>query len=143
MYIMLIGLAISGWFSTHTLIPLMPEMIEAVSHKYRKNQEELNDMLSAIFNTGFGTGEVLGPLLAPILVEQFGFKMTCEIISFFTLGFAVIYFIFGDGITVFKNFNKPLLDVDDSKSQSPFILKNYPTKQDLEEPLISENKKET
>lgn len=50
------GLVVLGACYAFTVIPIMPEMIEATGSKYNGKESELNDRMSSIFHTSVGTG---------------------------------------------------------------------------------------
>ena len=51
-----LGLVVLGACYAFTVIPIMPEMIEAAGPQYNGRESELNDRLSSIFNTSVGSG---------------------------------------------------------------------------------------
>ena len=61
-----------------------------------KNNEELNDLWSALFNTFFALGEIIGPLIGNELYAGYGFETTCTTFGISFIVFGIIYFLVWD-----------------------------------------------
>ena len=58
---MIIGLGLIGTAAAFTIIPVIPEMLDAVEGQYESQKTEVSDNFSAIFNIAGGLGQVVGP----------------------------------------------------------------------------------
>ena len=67
-----IALFIGGVSSAHTIIPTLPEMLEAGRNELNYPEEVLNDFGAGLFNMNFAIGEVLGPLIGNQLYVDYG-----------------------------------------------------------------------
>jgi len=73
--LILTGLCVLGLGGGMTIIPVLPEMIEAISAdgEVDVDEFELNETISGIFIAAQGLGETLGPIMGSQLVERYGF----------------------------------------------------------------------
>mmetsp|Transcript_34872 Transcript_34872/g.34536 ORF Transcript_34872/g.34536 Transcript_34872/m.34536 type:complete len:140 (+) Transcript_34872:986-1405(+) len=96
--LLLIGLFmfLGGITSAHTIIPTLPEIIEAGKNELNYPAEVLNDLSSGLFNMFFAFGEILGPLIGNHLYVEKGMAKTCEIIGISVITFSIIYFLVCD-----------------------------------------------
>ncbi len=53
---MAVGQALHGIVDPFLLVPSLPEMLESVIEKYPDQENTINDLSSAIFNTFLGIG---------------------------------------------------------------------------------------
>lgn len=79
-----------------------------------KNNEELNDLCSGLFNTFFALGEIIGPLVGNELYAEYGFETTCTTFGVTFIAFGLIYFLVWDRCfrsqeKIIININKELL----------------------------------
>ena len=74
-------------------IPLMPEFIEAVQEKEGiKENAELNDKASGMFNMSYGIGCLVGPILGGFFNDMWGFRSTCDIMAGSAFVMSIVYF---------------------------------------------------
>lgn len=66
-FIFAISLFLGGVTSAHTIIPTLPEILEAGRVELGYPVEVLNDFSSGIFNMSFAFGEILGPFIGNLL----------------------------------------------------------------------------
>lgn len=90
---MIIALCILGVGAAFTIIPIIPEMLDAVQGKYPGQDTELSDNFSAIFNISGGIGQVVGPSCSGALNDSLGFNLTFDIIGSTVLLFNIIYIL--------------------------------------------------
>ena len=65
---MTIGLCLAGFFMSSTVIPLMPEMLQASRKAFPEcDKERASSLLSGIYNAAFGVGQAVGPVLGSLL----------------------------------------------------------------------------
>jgi MFS family permease len=114
-HLMLIGLMLMGCAITFCLIPALPEMIRSVENDFDNSKGEVNDVASGVFNTALGVGQVSGPLMGSFLTHKFGFRNTTDFLSLYALGFWVVYFIFGNGVSALRNIFKSNKELDQEK----------------------------
>lgn len=87
---------LGGVTSAHTIIPTLPEIIEAGRNELNYPAEVLNDLSSGLFNMFFAFGEIFGPLIGNHLYVEQGMTKTCEIIGIGVITFSIIYFLVCD-----------------------------------------------
>lgn len=92
--LMSIGLVILGLGAAFTIIPIIPEMLDAVEGKYLESRSEVSDKFSGIFNIAGGFGQIVGPSVAGALEDKVGFNMTFDIIGLMVLSYVLIYMLF-------------------------------------------------
>jgi hypothetical protein len=69
------GLALLGFGCGMIIIPIMPDMIEAVEEKHPEiEQNQLHNNISGLFIAFQGIGETSGPILGSVLEANFGFR---------------------------------------------------------------------
>eukprot|EP00347_Sterkiella_histriomuscorum_P019495 403341410 len=108
-----VGQALHGIVDPFILVPSLPEMINSVADKYPYNETQVNDLSSAIFNCFLGIGQISGPLFGSIMTEYFNFRLTSDYVAVICLAFALIYFVFGQGYSAFRdsewtNYGEPI-----------------------------------
>lgn len=67
---------LGGITSAHTIIPTLPEILEAGRTEIHYPNEVLNDLSSGLFNMSFAFGEILGPLIGNYLYVRAGMAAT-------------------------------------------------------------------
>ena len=73
-------------------------MIESVINEYPEDcEQQLNDLISGMFNMFLGIGQILGPLIGSNLCTMFGFRIMCDIVALICLTFAILYYMICDG----------------------------------------------
>ena len=80
-----------GVTSAHTMIPTLPEILDAGKKELHYPVEILNDLSSGLFNMFFAFGEILGPLIGNELYVKVGMVRTCEYIGTGIILFALLY----------------------------------------------------
>ena len=71
---MLTGLAILGMGIACTIVPIIPEMLDAIEHK-----DAANDKVSAIFSVSGGLGQIVSPLLSGYLYDKMSFNSSLDV----------------------------------------------------------------
>lgn len=94
--IVALAMFFGGITSAHTIIPTLPEILEAGNEELQYPVEVLNDFSAGLFNMSFAFGEIFGPLVGNYLFVTKGMYATCDIIGFSVMAFAVVYFIVCD-----------------------------------------------
>lgn len=96
----LAGIGCLGFSVAFLFVPLLPEIIAAVSEKEGlENSPFLSDKASGIYNSAYGIGNCLAPILGGAISSSYpnakiGFRMCCDIMAFSSLAFFVIYILF-------------------------------------------------
>lgn len=86
-------MVVSGLTSAHTLIPAMPEVIQAGRKELGYPEEVLNNFAAGLFNMNFAIGEAAGPLIGNALYVEMGMEATSNMFGGFILGFTTLYFV--------------------------------------------------
>ena len=50
-------------------------------------------MGSSVFNTSYAIGCLIAPIMGGLFNDLYGFRYTCDIMAFSSLGLALIYFV--------------------------------------------------
>lgn len=95
-------------------VPLLPELIEAIEDATGQKDERINDMASGLFHASCSLGSTIGPVIGAVLFQHTGFRWTCEILSFVSLFFGIVYFV-GTFVLV----EKPISKVTDFSKVPP------------------------
>uniref|UniRef100_A0A7S3NA97 Major facilitator superfamily (MFS) profile domain-containing protein n=1 Tax=Euplotes harpa TaxID=151035 RepID=A0A7S3NA97_9SPIT len=90
---MVFGLVVLGTGAAFTVIPVIPEMLNAVGDQYAEHQSEVSDNFSGIFNVAGGFGQIIGPTIAGLLKDEVGFNYTFDILTITVLIFNIIYIL--------------------------------------------------
>jgi MFS family permease len=96
----LAGIGCLGFSVAFLFVPLLPEIVAAVSEKEGlENSPFLSDKASGIYNSAYGIGNCLAPILGGAISSSYpdkitGFRMCCDIMGFCSLGFCGIYILF-------------------------------------------------
>ena len=80
-----------------------------------------NNLNSGIFNACLGIGQILGPLFGATVYAKLNFRLTQDIMALICITFSILYFIFAEGRSGFRNTFKKR----DSETQ---IQSKLPTK---------------
>jgi len=96
-----IGQAFAGVTTAFLLIPGLPEMIESSMTVFPGQENKVNNLSAGIFNSFLGFGQVLAPAYGSVMVEQVGFRITCDVVAIIFIAFGLSYFIMGDGYEAF------------------------------------------
>lgn len=78
---MITGLCILGSGAAFTVIPVIPEMLNAIDGQYPDHKAEISDNFSGIFNVAGGFGQIIGPTIAGLLKGEVGFNYTFDILN--------------------------------------------------------------
>ena len=108
LFLMGLGQALVGIFSSILIVPGLPEMIESALIEHPNQENEVNNLSSGIFNAALGIGQILAPTYGSIASTALGFRLTTDIVSIVCLFFGVIYFILGNGLQAFVDTHKNL-----------------------------------
>lgn len=92
--LILIGNNLLGLSLSFIFVPLLSEVVDAVKEKegLEEESEQLNDLASGFFNTSYAIGCLLAPILGGVLDDLIGYRYTCDIFAFLSIGYAAIYF---------------------------------------------------
>ena len=93
LFIVAVFMFLGGITSAHTIIPTLPEILEAGRTEIKYPAEVLNDFSAGLFNMSFAFGEILGPLIGNYLYVNKGMYFTCYTIVFGVIIFALIYYL--------------------------------------------------
>jgi len=98
--IVLVGLTFLGFGVAGCCVPVVPEMVSAIneeeSKKYggeAKQNSQVNDKVSALYNMGFAVGAVLGPPIGGAIGDARGFSYTSDIFAMIAFAFAGVYLL--------------------------------------------------
>lgn len=97
----LAGIGFLGLSVAFLFVPLLPEIISAVSEKEGLEASPfLCDKASGIYNSAYGIGNCLAPIIGGIISGSYldpieGFRATCDIMAISSFAFCFIYFLFG------------------------------------------------
>jgi len=91
-----IALLFGGLSSAHTIIPTLPEIVEAGKDELHYPEDILHDFSAGLFNMNFAIGEILGPLIGNQLYVSYGMKQTGDVVGMSVIMFGITYFIFCD-----------------------------------------------
>ena len=107
-------------------------MTEAGVEAFPRQEREVKNMASGMFNSFLGFGQTIAPLYGSTLNAILGFKHTMTISAALDLSFAILYFAFAGGPTAFKttykNFteqdriNSPVLSQRDTQEIPTFLF---------------------
>ena len=95
----MLGLVLLGIGFSAIVVPIFPEMLEAVeqNHPHYAFSNELNDYAAGIFNASMGLGETIGPVISGASNARYGFTYSQEVLGALIGIFTVSYlFICGD-----------------------------------------------
>jgi len=99
----ILGLAIMGFGCGLIIIPVMPEMIEAVEQAYPNiEQDELHNNISGLFIAFQGIGETAGPILGSVLDDMYGFRTANDVMGSTVFTFMILFFLFCGRMKMFK-----------------------------------------
>lgn len=115
-----VGLAILGGSCSLIFVPLLSEIIEGVREKEGiRDSGTLNDKAAGLFNTAYAVGCIIAPILGGYLSMITGFRTTCDIMAFCSIGYAGIFVLViilphyckrsQDDETLDLNVNSPIL----------------------------------
>jgi hypothetical protein len=83
------------------IIPSLSEMIDSQEDK-EYNQRSLCETSAGAYNAFLAIGQVIAPPFASFTNDRFGFRTTVDVVTFMCLTFALIYFVFGNGVQAIK-----------------------------------------
>ena len=99
----LVGDGCLGFSVAFLFVPLLPEIISAVSEKEGlENSPFLSDKASGIYNAAYGVGNCLAPIIgggiaasrnAAANSKTEGFRFTCDVMAFSSITFGVLYLL--------------------------------------------------
>ena len=89
-----VGLAILGGSCSLIFVPLLSEIIEGVREKEGiRDSGTLNDKAAGLFNTAYAVGCIIAPILGGYLGMITGFRTTCDIMAFCSIGYALLFLL--------------------------------------------------
>jgi len=91
--VVVFAMVVSGLTSAHTLIPAVPEIIEAGREELGYPENVLSDFSAGLFNMNFAIGEAVGPFIGNKLYVDLGMETTSNMFGGFVLMFTLLYFI--------------------------------------------------
>lgn len=91
--LMIIGLAIIGTGAAFTIIPIIPEMLDATKDDFETQQSQLSDNYAGIFNIAGGLGQIFGPTASGVMNDSIGFNLTFDILGLLIIAFNIIYIL--------------------------------------------------
>jgi MFS family permease len=93
-YLSAIGLAILGGSCSLIFVPLLSEIIEGVREKEGiRDSGTINDKAVGVFNTAYALGCIIAPILGGYLSMIAGFRTTCDVMAFCSIGYAVVFLL--------------------------------------------------
>ena len=96
--LILVGLFITANFLAPLVIPVLPEMLDAIKDKVGACDEQTaGNYTGALLNTSLGLGQVLGPLFGATTYAALGWQSTQDIVAIICIVFSAIYFTFANG----------------------------------------------
>jgi MFS family permease len=141
--LMIIGLVILGMGAAFSVIPVIPEMLDAVDGLYLDFRSEVSDNFSGIFNVAGGFGQIIGPTVAGALDDKVGFNMTFDVVALSVLAYLAIYIVFCGGIGALgRSFKATILRFrkEDKEINSPTSPnRKLLDESDAEEPEITDD----
>jgi hypothetical protein len=89
-----VGNCVDGFACALIFVPLLSEIVEAVKEKegLKEVTDDLNDLAGGFFNTSYAIGCLIAPIMGGALKDLVGFRLTCDIFAFASLGYAIIFF---------------------------------------------------
>jgi len=94
---MLPGNVLLGISYAIMLVPMIPEIIDAVKDKEQVNKDDevtirkISDLASGLFMCFNAVGNFLAPIIGGFIRERIGFRSTCDILALSSLIYGVIY----------------------------------------------------
>ena len=90
-----VGNCIDGFACALIFVPLLSEIVDAVKEKEGLSEvsDDLNDLAAGFFNTSYAIGCLFAPILGGAFKDWVGFRSTCDIFAFASLGYALIFFV--------------------------------------------------
>jgi MFS family permease len=93
-YLSALGLAILGGSCSLIFVPLLSEIIEGVREKEGiRDSGTINDKAVGVFNTAYALGCIIAPILGGYLSMITGFRTTCDIMAFCSIGYALVFLL--------------------------------------------------
>ena len=109
-------------------------MIETLKSRHNYDEENSNNMSSAIYNLGLNLGEAVGPTLGGYITNKRDFSSSCVFTSLLNLLYCIIFLVYN--LQVIKSYtdnqNERLIEKENDfyvpnkiGSRSPSITKEY------------------
>jgi hypothetical protein len=88
------GFSLCSFFTAFIVYPLLPE-VQCISHVKEGllNDVALVDKASGIYSLFFALGCIIAVLIGKTLDNKADFPITCDVIGFISIGFAIIFFV--------------------------------------------------
>ncbi|CDW87636.1 permeases of the major facilitator superfamily [Stylonychia lemnae] len=91
---MIVGMILLGFACPLIIVPLLPEIIDAVKEKEQIGENnELNDKASSFFNSSVAIGSLTAPILGGLFNDLYDFRNTCDIMAIMSCAYAIIFFL--------------------------------------------------
>lgn len=92
----MIGLVLLGIGFSAIVVPIFPEMLEALEEQNPAfiKSNEVNDLAAGMFNASMGVGESIGPILSGLINNRIGFRSSQEVLGVVIAVFTLTYLIF-------------------------------------------------
>lgn len=92
----LAGVGFLGFSVAFLFVPLLPEIIAAVSEENNlENSPFLADKASGIYNCAYGIGNCLAPIIGGYIAGAKGFPYCCDVMALASFGFFFVYLALG------------------------------------------------
>jgi len=141
---MIIGLIVLGTGAACTVIPVIPEMMNAVEGQYEEHSSEVSDTFSGIFNIAGGFGQIVGPSVAGVLADQVGFNWTFDIVFFIIIGYNIIYILVCGGFgSIGRSFKATIARCKRQREPSSVDSADHRLLQEEESDTQTDNDEET
>jgi len=93
-YLPLISMFMIGVTNSLAFVPLLTEIIDAVEDKERvRDQEEISDKCSAVYNCTWAFGNVVAPIGGGLMVDTLKWQSTCDILALVAVIYTGIYLV--------------------------------------------------
>lgn len=134
--LIILGLFFTGMGAASTVIPIIPEMLDAVEGEF-VNDVAVKDAASGMFNMANGFGQIVGPVMAGALADAVGFRYCCDILALMVFVFLTLYIIVCDGWGALKR------SINDTRVARRRGKVNAPTEHHLLGESASENENDS
>ena len=109
--LIIVGLCLMGVCTCFISVPAVVELINIINQETDYEEDEANDLGSAIYNFAYSLGQAVGPLLGGFLIETVGFVRANEINAIINIVLFIPYLIVMI-VDSCKNDNKVSDDLD-------------------------------
>ena len=93
-YLPLISMFMIGVTNSLAFVPLLTEIIDAVEEKEKvRDQEEISDKCSAVYNCTWAFGNVVAPIGGGLMVDTLKWQSTCDILALIAVAYTGVYLV--------------------------------------------------